>query len=82
MPGQHIIWYVLYLVALSLFYILFKPLINILKEQTQCGDIAHCTDTLGYLNAFEPYFLFVGLIIGTLWLIIKGINVSERDVLR
>lgn len=85
MPGQHLIYYFVYLAAMSLTYmIFFSPLINALKTSPpqQCGIIAECTETLGYLNSFEPYFLFVGLILGTLWLIVKGINASEREVAR
>lgn len=85
MPGQHIIQYFIYLAGMSLAYmLLFKPLFDALKATPpqQCGIITECTDTLGYLNSFEPYFLFVGLIVGTLWLIVKGINASERDVTR
>ena len=82
MPGQHLIKYFIYLAGGSLFYILFKQVIDVLKTQPQCGILTDCNDTLGYLNTFEPYFLFIALIVGTLWLIIKGINVSERDVTR
>jgi len=82
MPGQHIIKFFIYLAGVSLFYILFKQVIDVLKTQPQCGGLTDCNDTLGYLNAFEPYFLFVALIVGVLWLIVKGINASDRNVAR
>jgi len=80
MPGQHIIKFFIYLAAVSIFYILFKQVIDVLKTQPQCGTISDCTDTLGYLNTFEPYFLFVALLVGVIWLIVKGINASNREV--
>ena len=83
MPAQHIIFYFIFLAGVSLFHLVFfKPLIAVLQTQPQCGSLTDCTNTLNSVNAFEPFFLMVAVIVGTLWLIVKGINASERDVTR
>jgi|TARA_B100000029_G_scaffold477714_1_gene523052 nucleoside recognition membrane protein YjiH len=82
MPGQTLIKYFWYLLCCSLFYIVIDIVVEQLKTQAQCGAITHCVDMVANLNAIQPFFLLIAVIIGTLWLIVKGINASEREVMR
>jgi len=80
MPGQHIIKFFIYLAAVSCFYIVWSPVMNLLSTSVDCGGLTDCSNMLGYLNTLQPFFLFIALVLGVIWLLVKGINASDRDV--